>query len=254
MADQRRGKRAKLFELLDLPLEPRVLQRAFGDQQQPVGLERLLDEVIGAALDRRNRGLDVAVAGNHHDRQFGMVLLEDVEQLQPVEPAALQPDVEENQVGPAGDHCGERFFAVAGGARAVAFVLQNAGDQLADIDLVINDQDIGCHDQTVALCGFHRRGGSLDRLGSEAQLHPCTARACNFFRSITQFDAPAVLFENAADNGQSQSGALLTRRHVGLQQSRAVFLRQADPVVDHVDQPDPCRRAAHSRQCGRGRA
>ncbi len=69
-ADQRRGERTELFQLFDLALEPRILQRPVGDQQQPVGLERLLDEVIGAALDRRDRGLDVAVAGNHHDRQF----------------------------------------------------------------------------------------------------------------------------------------------------------------------------------------
>ncbi len=39
---------------------------------RPVGLERLLDEVVGAALDRGDRRLDVAVARDHHDRQFGM--------------------------------------------------------------------------------------------------------------------------------------------------------------------------------------
>ena len=93
--------RRQLLELLDLALEPRGLERALGDQHQPVGLERLLDEVVGAVLDGRDRGLDVAVAGDHHHRQFGMLLLDGVEQLQPVEPAALQPDVEEHQVRPA---------------------------------------------------------------------------------------------------------------------------------------------------------
>ncbi len=87
-------------------LQSRILQRPFGDQQQPVGLERFLDEVVGATLDRRNRGLDIAVAGNHHDRQFRVFQLEAVEQLQPVEAAALQPDVEENQIGPARDDGG----------------------------------------------------------------------------------------------------------------------------------------------------
>ena len=98
------GQRAELLELPHLAFEPRVLQRAFGDEQQPVGLERLFDEVVGAALDRRHRGLDIAVAGDHHDRQLGMVLLERVEQLQAVEAAALQPDVEEDEIGPARDH------------------------------------------------------------------------------------------------------------------------------------------------------
>ena len=61
-ADQRRRMRRELLELLDLALEARGLERAVGDQHQPVRLERLLDEVVGALLDRRDRGLDVAVA------------------------------------------------------------------------------------------------------------------------------------------------------------------------------------------------
>ena len=134
-----------LLEVAHLAFQPRILQRAVGDQQQPVGLERLLDEVVGAALDRRNRGLDIAVAGDHHDRQFGMLLLERVEQLQPVEAAALQPDVEEHQIGPPRHHGRQRVVAVARRAGAVAFVLEDARDQLADISLVVDDEDIGCH-------------------------------------------------------------------------------------------------------------
>ena len=102
-ADQRRRQRRQLLELLDLALEPRGFQRAVGDQHQPVGLERLFDEVVGAVLDGGDRGFDIAVAGNHHDRQFGMLLLDGVEQLQAVELAALQPDVEKDQVRPARD-------------------------------------------------------------------------------------------------------------------------------------------------------
>jgi hypothetical protein len=56
----------------NLALQLGGLERALGDQDQPVGLERLLDEVVGAALDGRDGGLDVAVAGDHHHRQVGM--------------------------------------------------------------------------------------------------------------------------------------------------------------------------------------
>ena len=97
MSDQRGRQRRELLERPHLPLEPRVLQGALSHQHQPVGLERLFDEVVGALLDRRHRGLDVAVAGDHHHRQIRMLLLDRVEQLQPVEAAALQPDVEEHQ-------------------------------------------------------------------------------------------------------------------------------------------------------------
>ena len=89
VADERRRQRGELLELFHLALEPRVLERALGDEQQPVGLERLFDEVVGTALDRRNRGLDVAVSGNHHDRQLGVFLLERIEELQAVEAASL---------------------------------------------------------------------------------------------------------------------------------------------------------------------
>ena len=100
-ADHADRHRRERLELLDLALEPRGFQRAVGHQHQAVGLERLLDEIVGAALDRRDRGFDVAVAGDHHHRHFRVLLLDGVEQLQAVEPAALQPDVEEHEVRPA---------------------------------------------------------------------------------------------------------------------------------------------------------
>jgi hypothetical protein len=128
-----------------LTLKPRILQRAFGHEQQAIGLERLFDEIIGAAFDRGCRGFDVAMTRNHDDREFGMLLLEAVEQLQTIKPAAFEPNIEENEIRPARHHGGKRLVAVAGHAAAMALVLQNAGDQLADIRLIVDDQDIGCH-------------------------------------------------------------------------------------------------------------
>src|SRR5215469_16601072 len=151
MSNQCGGERSELLELPHLALKPGILERAFGDEQQAIGLERLFNEIIGAALDRRHRSFDIAVARNHHDRQFRMLLLEAVEQLQTVKPAALEPNIEENEIGSARDHSGERLVAVAGGAGAMALVLQNARDQLAYIRLIVDDQDIGCHALPVAL-------------------------------------------------------------------------------------------------------
>ena len=129
-------------QILDLALEARGLERAVGDEHEPVGLERLLDEVVGAGLDGRDGGLDVAVARDHHHRQVRMLLLDDVEHLQPVEPAALQPDVEEDEVGPPRFDRGERLVGGAGGARAVALVLEDAGHELADVGFVVDDQNV----------------------------------------------------------------------------------------------------------------
>src|SRR5215469_17097112 len=80
---------------------PRIFQSAFRRQHQAVGCERFLDKVVGAAFDGGNSRLLIAVTGDQHDRQFGMLLLEAIEQLKTIEPAALQPNVEENEIGPA---------------------------------------------------------------------------------------------------------------------------------------------------------
>ena len=101
LAHQHGGNRCHLLELFDLAPEPRGFQRALGNQHQTIGLEGFLDEVVGAVLDRRDRGLDIAVAGNHHHGQFGMFLLDCIEQLQPVQLAPLQPDVEKHEIRPA---------------------------------------------------------------------------------------------------------------------------------------------------------
>ena len=39
----------------------------------------------------------------------------------------------------------QRFVGIAGETRAVTVVLQEAGDHLADVRLVVDDQDVGCH-------------------------------------------------------------------------------------------------------------
>ena len=145
MPDQRRGERSELLELPHLAFKPRILKGAVSDQQQSIGLERLLDEVVSAALDRGDRGLDVTMTRDHDDRQFWVLLLETIEQLQTIEAAALQPDVEKDEIGPPSDHGGERVVAVTCRACAVAFILKNARDELADVGFVVNDQDIGCY-------------------------------------------------------------------------------------------------------------
>ncbi len=62
--------------------------------------------------------------------------------LQPVETAALQPDIEENEVWAACDYGTERIIAVLRGTRAVAFVLQDARDQFADIRFIVDNEDV----------------------------------------------------------------------------------------------------------------
>ena len=206
-ADQHAGGRRQLLELLHLALQPRGLQRPRRHQDQPVGLERLFDEVVGAALDGGDRGLDVAVAGDHHHRHVGVVLLDLLEQLQAVELAALQPDVEKHQMRPPVGDLRQRRIAVARGPRGEAFVFENAGNQIANIGFVVDDQNVICHGHlsviAFARCSCCRVSGPgfglaccrrrllvrLRRHG-KPQPHPGAALTRLHVRGIVQLDPP----------------------------------------------------------------
>ncbi len=120
-------------------------------QHQPVGLERLFDIVVGAELDGRNRGLDVAVAGNDYHRQVGMLVLDALEHIETVETRALQPDIEDDQRGTALGYRCEGGIRIAGQACLIALVLENAADQFADIGFVIDDEDVSGHLRSLRL-------------------------------------------------------------------------------------------------------
>jgi hypothetical protein len=248
----------------------REVSSARRHQDQPVGLERLFDEVVGAALDRRDRGLDVAVAGDHHDRQIGMVLLDLLEQLQAVELGCPAARCRGTPDAAGGWRSRQRRIAVARGPGGEALVLQNARNQIANIGFVVDNQNVTCHGSrpvlSVACCGFDfwlvhwsrcrlfwfsgldcfvspaggfgRFGfGALRRLAETAKRSRIQAPRCpgRNVGGILEFDAAAMVFQNAADDREPKAGALLARRHIGLEQPAAAHLRQADAVVDHVD-------------------
>src|SRR5262249_7103654 len=76
--------------------------------------------------------------------------------------------------------------------------------------------------------GGHVRGG-------EAQPCPCAASAEHSFRQVVEFDASAVLFQDAADDREPEPGALPARLHMGLKKTVAVILGRPDAVVEHID-------------------
>src|SRR6185503_9746938 len=71
--------------------------------------------------------------------------------------------------------------------------------------------------------------------GREADAHQRAALARDLLGGVAQLDLSAMLLDDAADDRQAEPGALFARGDVGLQQPAAFFLRQADAVVDHVD-------------------
>ena len=100
-----------------------------------------LGEVVeGAQLHRRDRAVDAAVAGEHHDLGARRELLDALEQLDAVHARHL--DVDEGELHAAGLDAAQCAFAVAGLADAVALAAEAAAEQLAVELLVVDDQDV----------------------------------------------------------------------------------------------------------------
>jgi hypothetical protein len=72
-----------------------------------------------------------------------MLRLERIEQLQTVKPTTLQLNVEEYEIGAPCYDGRKCVVAVVRGTRTEAFVLQDAGNEFADIRFIVDDEDIG---------------------------------------------------------------------------------------------------------------
>ena len=171
-----------------------------------------------------------------------MLFLDDVEDLEPIEPAALDPDVQEHELRTASLDRRERFLGCPGGPAAVSLVVEDAGNQFADVGLVVNNQDVGTHRALlrgsaispailVVISDIGRRSRFTSRLAT-ARLpsgwypsgwHPKpdegTPRGVGV---VEEFDSAAMLFHDLADDGETEAGPSFAGRHVGLEQSLPV--------------------------------
>jgi hypothetical protein len=130
---------------LDLALQPRDLspQRALGqglvDQEQELlDLERLGDVVVGAELDRLDRGLDRAEGGDHDDVRRVGEGADVADQIEAVEVG--HPQVGDHQLDWLGARGLEAGGAAAGGPDPVAGVGQLLGQELAHRVVVLDDE------------------------------------------------------------------------------------------------------------------
>ena len=131
-----------------LPLQPVGLDGPVDDEQKAIGLKRFLNEIVGPVLDRRYCGIDRSVSADHHHGDRRVFATDHLEELQTVEVAALQPDIENDQCRPALAHGLDRLAAVVGPTGGVPLVFENARDQRADVAFVVDDQDIVGHDSS----------------------------------------------------------------------------------------------------------
>ena len=123
-----------------LGLEAPLAQRVADDEHRLLERQRLLDEVEGAHLDRADRRLDVAVAGDDHDLRIDLPLAQPRERRQAVH--ARQPDVEHDDVdGRRASTRSRHASPLVDGFDVVALVAQHAAERGPHAGLVVDDQD-----------------------------------------------------------------------------------------------------------------
>ena len=85
------------------------------------------------------------MAGDHQHGNGRIAALDLLQELQPVEARALQPDVEQHHRRPALLDCLERRVAVPRGADGITLVLKHAADQFANIRLIVHNEHFKRH-------------------------------------------------------------------------------------------------------------
>ena len=122
--------------------EAAPLERPFERQEDPLERERLLEEVVGAALDGLDRRLHRPVPRDHHDRQVvaaGADLVEDGEAVD-----VGEPDVEEERPGRSAARLGkpvEDRRPVLELLHAIPLVAEDLRERSADSRRVVADED-----------------------------------------------------------------------------------------------------------------
>ena len=126
-----------------LRLEPALTHGVADHEDGLLERERLLDEVERAELDRLHRRLDVAVAGDHHDRRIDATLAQARQRCQSVH--ARQPDVEHDDVVGRAHDAVEARLAALDGVDDIAFVAEHAAQRAAHARFVVDDENSRLH-------------------------------------------------------------------------------------------------------------
>jgi hypothetical protein len=133
--------RRRLPPFLQLVRVLRQFERPLDAGDQFVAADRLLDEIQRARLHRLDRHRHVAVAGDHDRGQVMAVVVEFLQQLEPAH--SRQIGVDQQAGGMAGTKGFEKRLAARIGFDDAAVVFQHRADRLANVIVVVDDEDLG---------------------------------------------------------------------------------------------------------------
>src|SRR5262249_3578181 len=138
-----------------LHLQTALAERVVDDEDRLVERERLLDEIEGAHLDGADRGLDVAVTGDEHDRRVDLPFAQPLPRGQALH--AGQPAVKDTENNWPARQALETGSAARDGLYGVAFVVQDASECRPNAGFVVDDQNRGLHRVFVVMANGYGR-------------------------------------------------------------------------------------------------
>jgi hypothetical protein len=154
------GESLQLRGELAILLPDLVLVERLGDERleavQLLGVERLLDVVVGALLHRLYGGIHRGLTGDDDALGGNLPLLQLAQQREAVEPRHLQ--VGEYDAVPVHGELVERLLAVGDDLDAVARVLEDRAEASGDRGFVVRDENL-CLLHRVSQCGREQRMG-----------------------------------------------------------------------------------------------
>ncbi len=122
---------------------------------QPFGRKGLGDEIIDAALDRLHGHGNIAMAGDQHDRQIGILRLQPAEQFQPVH--ARHADIGDDDAGIIGRDGQQRRRTGADGIDGETGQHQRLGGGAAQVHVVVHQEHAVHGGGVVGLAALHSR-------------------------------------------------------------------------------------------------
>jgi hypothetical protein len=137
-----RGHQRRDQDALRLPLAPRRLEGLLDGAQQLGQRERLLHEIEGPEARRLHGGLHRAMAGKHDHREAQLLRIRPLAQQRDAV-GVRHPDVEQHEVRLLARTRSARLGRVGGHLHLVTLVAEDLPQRLADVRLVVDDEDLG---------------------------------------------------------------------------------------------------------------
>src|ERR687898_2615347 len=120
-----------------------MLERVPQRDENAIGVEWLLEEIVGAELRRLHCGLNGPMPADHDDDGVRVCLLQPLQCLQPIDTRHLH--VHKNEVWTKSVVLGDRVDRVARRLHLVPLVLEELAERLTNALLVVDDEDASAH-------------------------------------------------------------------------------------------------------------